>query len=347
MVNAALVGLGDYSNQIIDAIKGSTRIRIQSVYSRTRSKRDTYAERLGCVSANSYEEILNDHNVDVVLLVTPNSQHYAQIIDAFKHDKYIFVEKPVTSTLIEALAIRKFAKDNQVFISVGHNSRRRDEITHIRQLINQGYIGDIVTIEANISSARGLKTFPGEWRYSRDECGSGPIIQLAVHHYDTLQSLFGSIVEIAGYQNSLHIKTETTASSVSIVQFASGLIGTINSSYVIPSIYRISIYGTKGHLMYDKYAGLHHFDGEQYTYLGFKDYQHNIKQSILNECEELADWIEKGIRPLIGIDDAIRAIAVVEACELSAKLNSSIKVAQLIQEKEKELDQSGWYQPHR
>ena len=338
MIKAALVGLGEYSNQIIDAIEESKKINIHSVFSRTKTKRDSYADQLGCVSATSYEEILNDPEVDVVLLVSPNSQHYAQIIEAFKHEKYVFVEKPITSTLSEALAIRKISEETRMGVSVGHNSRRRDEITYMRQLINDDFIGDVTTIEANISSTRGLKTYPGEWRYSSVECGSGPIIQLAVHHYDTLQALFGPITKIAGYHNSLHIKTETTASSVSIVQFASGLIGNINSSYVIPSVYRISIYGTKGHLIYDKYAGLHHFEGEQYKYLGYKDYQYTIKKSILDECEELADWKEKGIHHLVGIDDAIRAMAVVEAFELSAQLHTTIEINELINQKEKELE---------
>lgn len=338
MVKAALVGLGDYSNQIIEAIEGSKKILIHSVYSRTKKKRDSYADRLGCLSANSYEEILNDPNIDVILLVTPNSQHYSQIIEAFKHEKHVFVEKPITSTLVEALAIRRIANNKQMIVSVGHNSRRRDEISYMRHLIDDGLIGDVSMIEANISSKRGLKTYPGEWRYSSTECGSGPIIQLAVHHYDTLQYLFGPIEKIAGYQNSLHIKTETTASSVSIVQFASGLIGSINSSYVIPSVYRICVYGTKGYLIYDKFRGLNLFDGAQCTYLGFKDYQQSIQKSILDECEELADWLEKGAQPLVRIDDAIRTMAVVEASILSAQLNSSIVIDQLIEGKVKDVE---------
>ena len=68
----------------------------------------------------NYKEILNDNEINAVIISTPIKTHYALVKKALLSKKHVFIEKPLCSKVSEAQELIKIAKNNNVFLFVGH-----------------------------------------------------------------------------------------------------------------------------------------------------------------------------------------------------------------------------------
>ena len=88
-----------------------------------------------------YRDMLNDKDVQVVIVATPNRYHAQQAIDAMRAKKHVIVEKPFACTHDEAWAMVDVCKKEGVFLMAGTNQRFWEQNVIARQLIDDGYIG--------------------------------------------------------------------------------------------------------------------------------------------------------------------------------------------------------------
>ena len=101
MLRAAIVGIGNWGQNLVRSMEGSGRIRFVAGATRTRAKAEEFCRGHGIALSGSYEELL-DSDVDAVILTTPHSQHCEEIVAAAKAGKHVFVEKPLGLSLEEA-----------------------------------------------------------------------------------------------------------------------------------------------------------------------------------------------------------------------------------------------------
>ena len=79
MINAGLLGLGWWGKLIIDTLKDSDKIRVTSASSRTMEKHKEYLEENKINAFPTYDQMLEENNIDAVIICTPNSQHEDQL----------------------------------------------------------------------------------------------------------------------------------------------------------------------------------------------------------------------------------------------------------------------------
>lgn len=96
----------------------------------------------------NYKEIINDPTLDAVVIGVETSSHYKLAKQALTMGKHIFVEKPFTSNVKEAIELDKLAKSLKLKIQVNHIMVYNSEINKIKQLINNNHIGKILYIDA-------------------------------------------------------------------------------------------------------------------------------------------------------------------------------------------------------
>ena len=102
---------------MIEAMRLDGRYNLYCVYSRTEKRAKEFAEKHGVQKYyTDMEEMLNDENVDIVYVASPNSLHYSQSKMALEHKKHVINEKPFTPTLKECNELFELAKENGVFI---------------------------------------------------------------------------------------------------------------------------------------------------------------------------------------------------------------------------------------
>ena len=124
MINAAIVGLGRWGQNLVNSIQGrSDKIRIVAGATRTVAKAADYAKRQGFPLYDAYEKVLADPTIDAIVLATPHTQRVALITAAAKAGKHVFTEKPLTLTLRDAQTCVTTCADHNVTLAVGYNWR--------------------------------------------------------------------------------------------------------------------------------------------------------------------------------------------------------------------------------
>lgn len=342
MIKLGLVGLGFWSLRIAEQIKRSSKAKLYKVFSRTKSKRESFARNFDCLTANSYEELLNDSFVDGIILETPNKVHKEQIIMAAKYRKPVFVDKPICNSIKEALEAVAACRWAEVLLMVGHSSRKRPESRKMKNILREGRIGKPVAVNSTIASPKGFDLTCKDWRWYKDRCPGGPLIQIGIHHADTLAYLMGPIDSVAGFQSRLYIEADIADTTTTILRFASGCLGQINAYYNTVSTYEIIVLGTEGKMTYSKFEGLWITDlnnKKKRITLPDKD---PIDEALLSEIEEFSNCIRTGEKPEVGEEEGIRALAVIEAAIKSQESGKVLNLGEIIKGCQVKPDKSFW-----
>lgn len=138
---------------------------------------------------NDVAEVVNDPQIDLVVIATPNSSHFSLAQQALAAGKHVVVDKPFTLTSAQAQQLIDFARQQQRILSVHHNRRWDGDFQTVKQLLESGYLGRLVEYEAHYDRFRNtLKS--AAWREAGD-LGSGLLFDLGSHLIDQAQVLFG------------------------------------------------------------------------------------------------------------------------------------------------------------
>lgn len=144
--------------------------------------RSALAEQNGIYAYPSWEAVLADEAVDILILAIPNELHKPLAIEAMSRGKHVVSEKPVTlssNDLQEMIdAARKY---DRIFTT--HQNRRWDiDYLMMKDVYRNGHLGDVFTVESRYHGSRGI---PGGWR-GKKEHGGGMILDWGVHLIDQM-----------------------------------------------------------------------------------------------------------------------------------------------------------------
>ena len=181
----AIVGFGGMGSQHARTVKGVTELKLMGSFD-ILEERQILAESMGVHAYSSFEEMLADEKVDIVLIATPNHLHKGMCIDALQAGKNVICEKPVTmcaADLEEVIAVSE--KCGKIFTV--HQNRRWDEDFLIAKKVYEvGTIGKIYNIESRVMGSQGV---PADWRLKL-EFGGGMMLDWVIHISDQMLWLF-------------------------------------------------------------------------------------------------------------------------------------------------------------
>jgi predicted dehydrogenase len=316
-VGLSLVGTGMWAGQLVKAIGRTPAVELVTCFSRDAGRRESFAAEAGCEAAPSFEAAVDDPRVEAVLLVTPNFTHAEQAAACAERGKHVFVEKPIADTLAEGRAIQEACEEAGVALLVGHELRRLGAARAVKRLVDEGALGQVVQADLNFSLTGTLK--PGMWRYSRETCPGGPLLQLGVHHADTLLYWLGPAARVQGSFGRLVTDAEIDDVGVALVELESGARATIASSYVSPKTYSARLLGTDAVLDYAADASVWPradlLDGVTTLRLitgdGVREVEFEETDPLVEELEELARCARGEAGPETGAAEALAALAIV------------------------------------
>ncbi len=95
----------------------------------------------------NYQDLLERDDIDAVIIATPDHWHATMALEAARQGKHIYLEKCMTRTEDEALALRDAVRQSGVVFQLGHQGRQRDLNHKAKELIKNGTIGQITLIE--------------------------------------------------------------------------------------------------------------------------------------------------------------------------------------------------------
>ncbi len=133
----------------IPAMLEAYNCNLYGIASRQMGKAKEFQDLFGFENAyGSYEELLEDENIDVVYIPLPNNLHGEWIKKAAKAGKHVLCEKPITGSEKELQEVIDVCKENKVILMEAFAYLHSPIIKEIKQVIKKGEIGDVTFVEA-------------------------------------------------------------------------------------------------------------------------------------------------------------------------------------------------------
>jgi predicted dehydrogenase len=243
MTGVAVIGAGMWAPRLV-AAAGRAGLEVVTCFARDRGR----AERLGVPVAASFEAAIEHPDVELVVLATPNDVHAEQAIACASRGRHVFVEKPIADTVEAGERMRTACANAGVLLMVGHGFRRLGAARRVDALVREGRIGRVVLAEATFSLPG--KLGPDAWRAHRSRNPGGPLMQLGIHHADTLAAWLGAVRKTTGRFAHVHTSADIDDVGVATLAFASGALGVLTGSYVTPHTFAVRLQGTGGVIDY-------------------------------------------------------------------------------------------------
>jgi predicted dehydrogenase len=334
MLNAAIVGLGRWGQNLVNNAQGSDKIRFVAGVLRHVEKAQDFAAKHEFPLYDDYRKALADPKIDAVVLATPHTAHAEQIIAAAKAGKHVFTEKPFTLTTKSAVeAVRACAK-NKVTLAVGYNWRFQPALQEIRKMLDDGRLGKLLHIEGNFCGPSAYFYGRDHWRQKRDEGPAGGMAGRGVHVLDAM-------LYLAGQMDSVHAQSFRLAQDFGLddttsmlLKFRNGVTGYLGTIIATPETWRMQVFGSRAWV---EVGDIEHLTTwtMRVCYVDPKNPRARNSPQTVNfpqisteraELEHFADAAQAG-RPLaVTSGDEVHGVAVLEAIMNSAKNGKSVTI---------------------
>jgi predicted dehydrogenase len=321
MSGIAIVGTGMWAPRLAAAAERAG-LELVTCFGRDEQRRGEFAQRFGCEPAASLDEAIGHPRVEGVLLVTPNDVHEEQALASAERGRHVFVEKPIADSIEAGERMRRACAEAGVTLMVGHAFRRLGAARRVRQLLDEGALGRVVLAEANMSLPGSFK--PGAWRAERERNPGGPIMQLGIHHVDTLAYWLGPVRRASGRFVHVHSPADIDDVGVVTLEFESGALASVTGSYVSPKTLALRLLGTEAALDYRSdfsvWPDARALDGVTTLTLAGEPVEFEERDMLAEELAEFGRCIRGEAEPETGAHEGIAALAaVLQALEAAAE----------------------------
>ncbi|MBB6406893.1 Gfo/Idh/MocA family protein [Arthrobacter sp. AZCC_0090] len=197
-LNVGVIGLGTISELHLDAYRDSPSAHLLAVCDIDASRAGSRAAEYGAVKVfTDYAELLADPEIDAVSICTRNDTHAEIVIAALEAGKHVLIEKPMTASLQQALAVVAAAQRSTASLQVAYVRRFSPNAEVLKRFIDAGDLGQIYYAKATCLRRVGN---PGGWFADKTLSGGGPLIDLGVHFIDICWWLMGcpSVASVSG-----------------------------------------------------------------------------------------------------------------------------------------------------
>ena len=261
-MNVGIIGCGNISSTYFKAgsifeiinIKACSDIIMEKAYER--------AKEFNIPNPCTVNELLSDPEIEIVLNLTTPGAHAEISLAALNAGKNVHSEKPLAATREDGKKILETAKRKKLLVGCAPDTFMGGGIQTCRKLIDDGWIGEPIAATAFVMNHGHESWHPDPEFYYK--AGGGPMFDMGPYYLTALVFLMGPIRRVAGSARitfnerlitskpkyGTKIKVDTPTHITGVIDFVSGAIGTIITSYDVWDAHlpNIEIYGTEGSL---------------------------------------------------------------------------------------------------
>lgn len=312
-VRVASVGLGWWGKELARAA-GRAELEVATCFARTPETREQFAGEMGCDLASTLDEVLEDPTIDGLLIATSHGSHRDLVERAADAGKHVFMEKPLALSVDDARASVRAADDAGVILQVGFQRRRLPAHRKLKQMIDDGSMGDIEMLEANHSLPNQIPK--GAWRWDEEQSPLGSMTSLGIHQIENFHYLAGPISRVGAFNRRGRSVSIDEAAAL-VFEFSSGAVGTLLSSFFTPWNISLSVHGTQG-------AGFADVDGSTLRFQRSGesepgDVPLEPVDALADQLIAFAECVSGGRRPEVGGAEGFAVVAVLEAAKRSTE----------------------------
>ena len=304
-IRIGIVGAGFARSTQIPGFQNCEGAEVIVIASRHRDHAESVAREFNIKHvADTWRELVERDDVDLVSVVTPPATHYEITLAALTHGKAVLCEKPMAMNAREAEGMTARAREVGVLSLIDHELRFVSSRQKLRAMLHDGAIGKVRHVEYLFrSDYRGVLDRQWDW-WSDIDMGGGTLGAIGSHAIDSFRWALNTNISDVGCMLATHIterphkatgsmrRVTTDDEAKLMFRFAdspltSGTTGTALLSVVESGKYEntLAIYGTSGALKVEEDGGLWHSPG------GSGDWrQVDIKQDRVASGMKDASW---------------------------------------------------------
>lgn len=187
----AILAAGSIAHKMAEAVSGIEEVEKYAVACRELDRARAFADKWSFEKAyGSYEEMLNDPQVELVYVASPHSHHYEHAKLCLEHGKHVLVEKAFTVNAKQAEELIHIAEKKGLLLTEAIWTRYMPSRKMIDELVASGVIGKVTSLTANLGYV-----LPHIERMQKPELAGGALLDLGVYPINFALMTFHGQVE--------------------------------------------------------------------------------------------------------------------------------------------------------
>jgi predicted dehydrogenase len=331
MPNLALVGVGKWGINWARTLARLPRTQFRYCCDLAENRLQPIKDQFpSVVTTTNFQDLLNDKSLDGLVLATTAPTHYKLAMQALKANKHLLVEKPLTLSSQEALELVQVAERHNCVLMVGHLLEYHPATLHIKQMIENGELGDIYYLYSQRLNLGTIRRDENAWW------------SLAPHDISVACRLYGEEPCSVQCRGQNVVQPNVADVVFATLTFRSGRIAHIHVSWLDPHKTRkLTVVGSRRMVAFDDtlpgYQLMIHDKSfirrDQFeTYAEWISMRQgdivlpNIQaaEPLLQEARHFVDCIETGQRPVSDGRSGMRVVSILEHGELSLKRSGAV-----------------------
>lgn len=134
-----------------------------------------------CLPHGSYQDLVEDPNVDIIYIATPHSHHYQNCMLALQHGKAVLCEKAFTVNAAQAKKLYSLAREKNLFLMEAVWTRYFPLSIYVREQIQSGALGEVMRVTADLSIGTAAESFEKTNRMVNLDLAGGCLLDLGIY----------------------------------------------------------------------------------------------------------------------------------------------------------------------
>ena len=257
-IKLAIIGMGRMGITHYAIINTNPNVEIESLVDTSALILSMLKKYIKIKTYKDYNELFEQSKPDAILVCTPPNLHFPIVMKAVEKKMHIFVEKPFTTKLNQAVELTQSYKDTDLVNQVGYVNRFNDVFIKVKELLDNKVIGNVIRFKSEMFSCTITKSDESSgWRASR-ESGGGAVFEMASHAIDLVNFLIGKPDKVVGSSLNFIYSKNVEDAVFSTFIYQNGITGQLNinwsdTSYRKPTN-KIEIFGDNGRILADQHS---------------------------------------------------------------------------------------------
>jgi len=245
IIKWGILGCGRIAYKFAEGLKVLPDALLEGVASKTEGKAESFGKMFGVKNTyNNYEDLVNNHAVDVIYIATTHNFHYKNALLCLNHGKPVLCEKPITLNAKQAEELINTARNNNLFLMEAMWTRFLPCIVKLNEFLEKGIVGEIQHVTADFGIKKELDP---RARSFNPDLGGGALLDLGVYPISFARMIYKQ--PPSKIKSSAYIgKTKVDEKSCYLFEYENGQTAMLSSSHRLIMPHDAFIYGTKGYL---------------------------------------------------------------------------------------------------
>lgn len=239
-----IIGAGLIAHKLADAVSINPDSTLVAVASKSAERAQAFAEQYGIAGTDDYAALVSRTDIDVVYIATTHNFHYENALLALQHKKHLLIEKPFTVNAAQAQELIELAQRNDCFMMEAIWVRFLPSMIRLKQMLKSGTLGDIRLFNISFGGIAQPQYLP---RLTDPLLAGGVTLDMGIYPITFVNFLLDA-QPTASKSFCQFATTGVDELATYQLQYDSGCIASINTSFNLLTRMEAIIYGSLGYI---------------------------------------------------------------------------------------------------